>query len=72
MHTNSWRTLQASAFILAVGSLGACAGKTAEKATDSAAAMAPVTADSAASATNMKWTTTLEPRGGTNKSLREQ
>ncbi len=62
----SWRTLQASALILAVGSLAACAGKTAEKASDSAATAAPVTAEPSAAASKMEWTTTLEPRGGTN------
>lgn len=66
MRINSWRTLQASACIVALGSLAACAGKTADTATDSGMAVAPVNADSTAATMNMKWTTTLEPRGGTN------
>ncbi|MES3035364.1 MAG: hypothetical protein V4813_15300 [Gemmatimonadota bacterium] len=66
MRINSWRTLQASAVIVGLGSLAACAGKTAETATDSGMAVAPVSADSTAATMNMKWTTTLEPRGGTN------
>lgn len=66
MRSNSWRTLQASAFIVALSTLTACAGKTAETASDSGMAMAPVNADSTVATMNMKWTTTLEPKGGTN------
>ena len=66
MQFNSWRTLQASTLILALGSLAACGGKKDEAMPDSGMAMAPAGADSTASSMNMKWTTTLEPVGGTN------
>jgi len=65
MHTDFRQIIQSSAIVLALGTLSACGGAKGDTAADTAMTVMPAASSSTDSAMNMKWTTTLEPKGGT-------
>jgi len=67
MHTQFRQLLRSSACMIALGSLAACGDKKSEYAADTGMAAVPAMGESTAAATGqgMRWTSTLEPMGGT-------
>lgn len=67
MHTDYRRMLRSSALIITVGSLVACGEKKTASSADTGMAVVPAVGASMTAATEqgMRWTTTLEPMGGT-------